>query len=438
MDRQSLQRSTCVPAFFVLGLALSLAACGGGGSDSGQSAGSPPTISAFFLSAPGFYINSGSGEETVVGSLDFADVDGDIRSLTLAVLDASGSTIDSATIPIQGIAGSKSGTIEGEFLVDTTTAGAFTVRVYLTDARDNRSNELSLPFRIAEFPWVAKRPMPSPRRDFATAALDGRIYVLGGGDVMVGTTPSPPVTTVEVYDPATDSWTSAPPMPLAVTHHVAVTVGGRIYVIGGMMQTAPMLDTVLEYDPATQLWTTKAPMPTERHSAAATALDGEIYVMGGSSGGLELSSVEVYDPGSDSWRTVAPLAEPRSGLAAATLGRQVLALGGYGITALGGYSATVEAFDAVAGTWAFLADMPVDRADFAVGVLDGSLFAAGGGNVARALPDVYAMNPAGTTWTAKTFMPSALAWPRAGVVGGRMYVFDTYETLEYTPGNDLH
>jgi hypothetical protein len=34
-------------------------------------------------------------------------------------------------------------------------------------------------------------------------------------------------------------------------------------------------------------------------------------------------------------------------------------------------------------------------------------------------------------------MPTALAWPRSEAVGGRLYVFDTNTTYEYTPGNDI-
>jgi N-acetylneuraminic acid mutarotase len=354
-------------------------------------------------------------------------------------LDASGNEVDSLTTAIQGIAGSVSGTIEGELAIDTTTAGAYTIRVYVTDARDFQSNMLESPFRINDFPWVAWRPMPSPRRDFATVSVDGRVAVIGGGDVMAGSTPAPAVTTVDVYDPSTDNWTTSPPMPIAVTDHAAAVVAGKIYVIGGRSDLIPMVDTVQEYDPATQLWTLQHAMPTARSSAAAAVLDGNIYVIGGSSGGFDLVTVEVYDPATDTWATAPAMSEPRRDLAAVAIGGRILALGGYTGTHIpdGGYRRDVDAFDPDTGTWTPVADMPVARADCAVAVLDGMLYVAGGGNVARGLDDIVMYDPVADVWSVKTSMPGALAWPRAEAVNGRLYVFDTYVTYAYTPADDL-
>jgi len=424
----------CVPAL----LAASTIACGGGGGGdgSGSTGNSAPSISSMSFSPDAVYVGSGDGSLSVIGSIDYADPDGDIESLTITVRDASGQVTDTLTSPIEGVVGSKSGTIEGELIVDTTTAGNYTVQVYLTDARNHRSNQLEDGFRIADFPWVAKRGMPTPRRDFATAAIDGRIYVIGGGDVMAGIVPAPVTDVVEVYDPATDSWTSAPPMPTAVTDHVAVTLGGRIYVIGGQEALWPMTDIVQEYDPATQLWTTRTSMPTERRGAAAAVMAGKIYVVGGSSGGFDLATVEAYDPATDSWAALAPLSEPRRDLAAATVNGRLLALGGYGLTR--GYEDLVEAYDPQADSWAPLAPMPIPRIDFAVGLTGTELITAGGGNWARALNEVYGYDPSNDAWRARTPLPIPLAWPRAEAVGGKLYVFDTNETYEYTPGNDIY
>lgn len=58
--------------------------------------------------------------------------------------------------------------------------------------------------------------------------VGGLIYVLGG---YPSTRTS--VTTVQVYDPVTDSWRLGPPLPVALNHSMAAGVGGRLYVIGG-------------------------------------------------------------------------------------------------------------------------------------------------------------------------------------------------------------
>ena len=313
------------------------------------------------------------------------------------------------------------------------------MQVYITDSRDHRSNQLEDTFRIAEFPWVAKQPMLLPRRDFATATLDGRIYVIGGGDVTAGVIPAPPTTTVEVYDPATDSWTLATPMLRAVTNHAAVALNGRIYVIGGQEEFLPMSDAVQEYDPVTQLWTLRTGMPTAREAIGAAVLDGRIFVVGGSSGGMDVTTVEAYDPVADSWTSLASLSEPRRDLAAEVLGGELVALGGYtgtyGLDA--GYRRVVEVYDPVGNAWSAAEDMPIPRSDFASAVMATQLIVAGGGNVARALTDVSSLDAISGTWRTRTPMPTALAWPRGESVGGKLYVFDTDTTYEYTPDNDI-
>ena len=212
---------------FALFLASSLVACGGGeGSGTDGSAGTAPTISALSFSPDAAYVDTVSGELTVVGTLDYLDPDGDIESLTIVVRDASGQIIDNLTTPILEIAGSTSATIQDELVADASVAGIYAVQVYITDSRGHRTDPLDDTFRIAEFPWVTKQPLLLQRRDVATASLDGRIYVIGGGDVTAGVIPASPTTTVEVYDPAADSWTSLAPL----FEPRSEAVGGKLYI----------------------------------------------------------------------------------------------------------------------------------------------------------------------------------------------------------------
>ena len=55
---------------------------------------------------------------------------------------------------------------------------------------------------------------------------------------------------VDVYDPETDTWTTAADIPLSREYHTAAVVGGKIYVIGG--ETGPesiRLSEVYEFTP---------------------------------------------------------------------------------------------------------------------------------------------------------------------------------------------
>ena len=58
--------------------------------------------------------------------------------------------------------------------------------------------------------------MPTPRTDFTGAALNGSVYIIGGFD-RKGTTKD----TVEFYDPKTDKWDTASPLPNALNHAAA-------------------------------------------------------------------------------------------------------------------------------------------------------------------------------------------------------------------------
>jgi len=151
--------------------------------------------------------------------------------------------------------------------------------------------------------WTKKADMPTARYLLAACVVDGRIYVFGGatkycrfsGDCSC-------VPTVEVYNPATDTWTQASDMPSVRMTHSASVVDGKIYIIGGGNLVVNQIDlpsTVDVYDPATDTWTMAADFPNPRGEHTASVVDGKIYAIGGDTGPgtAILSIVEEYDPG---------------------------------------------------------------------------------------------------------------------------------------------
>ena len=415
-------------------LAMLLAGCGGGGSETNTA----PTIATLSFAPSAVYVGAPGSTTEVGGHFEFADAEGNLDTLTLVILDAGGATLSSTTYDIDIAGKPKSGTIDGVFTVGTAVLGTYTFRLYVTDRKGLSSNALQGLFRVAEFPWVARTAMPAKRRDFATATLGGLIYLIGGGDTLAGITPAPATATLQVFEPVTGTWTNGPAMPWAVTDHVAVAVGAEIIVIGQVYDSGSKC-RVQRFDPGTQTWSLGADGPLARTQAAAAVLGGKVYLMGGTEGGFDLASMDVYDPGSDSWSSGAALASPRRSLAAATVDGKLLALGGYTsmFIADGGYRRAVESFDPLGAAWSAAPDMLDARSDQAVAVIGSQLFSAGGGNVARALADLMMFDAGTGMWTPKTAMPVAMGWPRAEAVGGKVYVFDTDATLEYTPGNDI-
>ncbi|MCE2541279.1 MAG: hypothetical protein J4G16_13120 [Acidobacteria bacterium] len=94
---------------------------------------------------------------------------------------------------------------------------------------------------------------------------------------------------VDVYDPATDTWTAGPPLPKGHSHAEGSTFvhDGRIYMAGGHT-TAPgeskQVDPdILALSPGGD-WEVIGKLPMPLSSPAAAIIDGRFYVAGGSPG----------------------------------------------------------------------------------------------------------------------------------------------------------
>src|SRR5687767_14068745 len=186
--------------------------------------------------------------------------------------------------------------------------------------------------------WVQRAPMPTARSGGGKAVIDGKIYVAGG---------RPPAGhAFEVYDPATDKWEKLPDLPTQRNHLAMVALNGKIIVAGGRFgpgATAERTDVVEIYDPATLSWTKGAPLPAPRGGITGAAHAGCMFVFGGEGERTHVlgltPTVYGYDPRADSWTTLPNLPIPVHGIkGAAVIGGRIFLPGG-GIT-LGGNSGT--------------------------------------------------------------------------------------------------
>ncbi len=176
--------------------------------------------------------------------------------------------------------------------------------------------------------WRARAPLPEVRALGGSAAVDGKIYVFGG--VQVIDIEAPVLATVAIYDPATDSWTSGAAMPTPRAGLGVAAVNGFIYTVGGLNSALGLhsSDIVERYDPAQDSWTTSASMPTSRWGLALSAADGALYATGGINPVITLSTLEIYDPVSDSWSIGADMSKSRYLHSSASVDGQVYVLGG--------------------------------------------------------------------------------------------------------------
>ncbi|MCW3999181.1 MAG: hypothetical protein NWE93_02970 [Candidatus Bathyarchaeota archaeon] len=235
--------------------------------------------------------------------------------------------------------------------------------------------------------WRTRASMPTPRSGFAIAVYSNRLYVFGGtlGNGYVGNS--------EVYDPQANSWQTVASMPTPRADLCACVVGDKIYLIGGKCYSSISpyyveTDLIEVYDPATDTWSTASSMPTAVQGCASAVADGSIYVLGGSrqpaasSEAAVVSNNQVYDSSRDKWSSAAPLKAVSSyGAAAATEGymspQRVYYVGGYSASL---YSNLTQVYNAASNSWSYADQMPTSRAYLGLAVVNDILYAIGGYN----------------------------------------------------------
>ncbi len=227
--------------------------------------------------------------------------------------------------------------------------------------------------------WSNGNPSNNTGSEFYQGAVvNGLIYVIGGRPTfLIGSQ-------VNIYNPATNSWSLGAPMPIESAGHATAVVNGKIYVIGGRTGDAPfaggVLNTLQIYDPARNSWTLGPPLPTARSDLAAAVIGGIVYVIGGWNGVTTVGTVEAYDAAANTWSAKSPLPTPRGDLGAATCGSEgtIRAIGGasFNNTTL----AINEAYNPSTNSWSSDTPMNVGRAEVTVVNLGSdTIYAIGGG-----------------------------------------------------------
>jgi N-acetylneuraminic acid mutarotase len=198
--------------------------------------------------------------------------------------------------------------------------------------------------------WKALAPLPSKRGAASAAVLNGKIYVTGGAGSLPGVKengihplrPHNVVATVDVYDPAANSWSSARPMLLARNHHASAAVNGKLYVFGGRISAAFIgvsnnVDLVEAYDPATNLWSARARMPSARSAIAAGVYGNYVVIPGGEIQNSQFlaafKAVEAYNTATNTWQILPSMPHQRHGLAVGVVGNRLYAVSGDGQSA---------------------------------------------------------------------------------------------------------
>lgn len=284
-----------------------------------------------------------------------------------------------------------------------------------TDYPDHYTLDLSQENPI----WQTAKPIPMARNHLGGVAFRDKFYVIGGQlQKHEGTSNQ---SRVDVYDPATDTWSRVADMPIGRGHITESTlvVNDRIVVIGGSVDNAPgagdygdASSDVLIYDPVTNVWIRGPSIPHYRKTPVADVIGNTIYISTG--GG--------YGPTSTTWVGTLPPTWETGATMNVSLGEVASGIIGNKMYVVGEASNSTTSYDFSTNTWTAmnLTKRPFQGNHHAAEVVDGQWYLFGGLGAGGGKVQVY--NPLSNTWTLRTDMPFAAGSSSSALINGKVYV----------------
>lgn len=267
--------------------------------------------------------------------------------------------------------------------------------------------------------WTSGAPMITPRVGAAFGVIKGKVYVVSGA------TTSAIVTNNEVYDVAKNTWATAAPIPTARYVPASAVVENILYVIGGCNSACGggggALTTVEAYNPTTNTWSEESPIPIAIDSVYAVESKNIIYVVGGYvQGSGRVATLYSYTPATNTWAQLASMNVGRSNPATGYLGGIIVA-GGLGN---GGVTGDNELYNVAKNTWKTLPAMPTAVSAPCFGTISGKFYVASG-TANNSSPDsIVQAYTGGTTksWTSDlATIPQGTVAPASAVLKGQLY-----------------
>jgi N-acetylneuraminic acid mutarotase len=216
--------------------------------------------------------------------------------------------------------------------------------------------------------WTATETLSTPRGNHTATLLDsGKVLVVGGDSTNVETGAGGETGTAELFDPATNTWSSAGWAGARAFHAATRLYSGQVLVTGGRYYAVGELMDARLYDPATNTWTPAPAMPSARTGHLAIRLySGNVMLVGGGR-----NDVDMYDPYNNRWFAGPPLDNGYSAVSATLLySGEVLVTLSNGQTAL---------YDPSANTWQYAGSMSAALSAHAATLLDmGNVLVTGG------------------------------------------------------------
>ncbi|UOQ72782.1 kelch repeat-containing protein [Hymenobacter cellulosilyticus] len=297
--------------------------------------------------------------------------------------------------------------------------------------------------------WTSLAKMPQEQYNGGSAYLDGKVYVFGGS--LQTRTGREYTDKLQVYDIATNTWSTKASMLRPLASNGGVAKDGLIYNIGGVYlgYNSPIPSSSMTYNPATDTWAASTLPNYPRATSGNQSIilgewlgpDGKIYVY------EDRAGISVFDPATNAWlndviippNSGGPLNgyySDRSMAAIAFDANGLLHAFGGGKEDMAYYYrdavTTHSVYNPATRVWTSAAPLPKAKL-YASVVLgpDGNMYVLGGGaSSTNFVPDVQIYNPTTNTWTVGPSLPAGNGY--TFVQGNDIYVVTSTATYKAT------
>jgi len=187
--------------------------------------------------------------------------------------------------------------------------------------------------------WQTKASMPTPRSDLSANIVDNKIYLIGGKRYSSASPFYGETNINEVYDPTSDTWTTKSPIPIAVEGYGSAAIDSKIYILGGSRYlsssgSSTSISNNQVYDAQNDNWTSAAVLPEGASYGATATTEGFMapiltYFIGGLIDGQNSGETQIFNSTDNSWVSGDPMPTPRAYFGLAVLNDVLYAIGGF-------------------------------------------------------------------------------------------------------------
>ena len=241
---------------------------------------------------------------------------------------------------------------------------------------------LLTPLLLSSTEWKERSQLPQARAGCGAGVIGNRMVVAGGsyweGDKKYWSDRT------DLFDPETNKWSPAAPMPQPRSDAASATFLGNVYVLGGVTGGALSADT-LRFDGNRWSLVPDAKLPAPLMYPVAAGTDAGILLLGGLTTMGDLSSASralwMWSPGAG-WAKRTDFPGPfRVSAAVAAAHGKLYVFGGIHQDAAGGPLTNLQdawSFDIKKNTWSELPGLPVARRAWAAIAVDQRILLLGG------------------------------------------------------------